>query len=83
MILFIFELVIIVQLVRFIFEINYLAGLTMQATILAYLFSVVESGKITVPLNPTQQTTSGQTNVTYVQEFVANLLKTAFPHLTE
>lgn len=62
---------------------SHTAGLTMQATILAYLFTIVEAGKVTVPLNPTQQTSTGQSNLQYVQEFVANLLKTAFPHLTE
>ena len=54
------------------------AGLAQQAVILAYMFALVDSGKITVPLAP------GVTdNTLYVQQFVANLLKTAFPHLTE
>ncbi|GFS30951.1 exportin-1 [Trichonephila inaurata madagascariensis] len=58
------------------------AGLSMQATILAYMFSLVESGKITVPLNPVEQA-SGQNNIIYIQEFVAHLLKTAFAHLSD
>lgn len=62
---------------------SHTAGLTLQASNLAYLFFVVETGKITVPLNPAIQATTGQNNVQYVQEFVANLLKTAFPHLTD
>ncbi|KAI1284958.1 Exportin-1 [Halotydeus destructor] len=62
---------------------SHTAGLTLQASILSYLFYVVESGKITVPLNPTVQATTGQNNVIYVQEFVANLLKVAFPHLSD
>lgn len=54
------------------------AGLAQQATLLAYLFSLVDTGKVQAPLAP------GVTdNVLYVQQFVANLLKTAFPHLTE
>lgn len=61
---------------------SHTAGLTMQATILAYMFGIVEAGKITMPLNPVQQANS-QSNVVYVQEFVARLLKTAFPHLTD
>jgi exportin-1 len=61
---------------------SHTAGLMMQANILAYMFYIVEANKITIPLNPSVQT-SGQTNVQYIQEFVANLLKTAFPHLTE
>lgn len=61
---------------------SHTAGLTMQANILAYMFFIVESNKIAVPLNPTAQGTS-QSNVQYVQEFVSNLLKSAFCHLTE
>ncbi|CAG9113772.1 unnamed protein product [Plutella xylostella] len=53
------------------------AGLTMHATILAYIFSLVEAGRVTVPLGPTPD------NILYIQEYVANLLKTAFPHLTD
>ncbi|CAH0702443.1 unnamed protein product [Spodoptera exigua] len=53
------------------------AGLTMHATILAYIFSIVEAGRIKVPLGPTPD------NVLYIQEYVANLLKRAFPHLTD
>ena len=61
---------------------SHTAGLMMQANILAYMFYIVEANKIATPLNPSVQT-SAQTNVQYIQEFVANLLKTAFPHLTE
>ncbi|KAG6457277.1 exportin-1 [Manduca sexta] len=53
------------------------AGLTMHATILAHMFSLVETGRVTVPLGPAPD------NVIYIQEYVANLLKTAFPHLTD
>nr|CAD7437913.1 unnamed protein product [Timema bartmani] len=56
---------------------SHTAGLTMHATILAYMFSLVELGRITVPLG------QGPDNVLYVQEFVAALLKAAFPHLTD
>ncbi|CAL1266809.1 unnamed protein product [Larinioides sclopetarius] len=62
---------------------SHTAGLTMQATILAYMFSLVESGKITVSLNPIEQAATQQNNVIYVQEFVAHLLKTAFGHLSD
>ena len=53
----------------------------MHATILAYMFSLVEMNKITVPL--AASVTSAENNMPYVQEFLANLLKTAFPHLNE
>jgi exportin-1 len=56
---------------------SHTAGLTMHATILAYMFTLVETQKITVSLG------SGSNNVAYVQDFVANLLRTAFPHLSD
>ena len=52
----------------------------MHATILAYMFSLVEAGKISQPLAPT---ISCEKNMVYVQEFLVNLLKAAFPHLNE
>lgn len=62
---------------------SHTAGLTMQATILVNLFSAVDSGRITAPLNPAVQSQKQQSNVKYVHEFVSNLLKNAFPHLTD
>ncbi|XP_067010066.2 exportin-1 [Anabrus simplex] len=56
---------------------SHTAGLTMHATILAYMFSLVEMGRITVALGPTSD------NTVFVQEFVASLLRAAFPHLTD
>lgn len=49
----------------------------MHATILAYMFTLIERGKIQVPLGPVPD------NTLYIQEFVARLLKAAFPHLTD
>jgi len=57
-----------------------LSGLLMHATILAYMFSLVEMNKITCGLGPNVQAAQ---NMTYIQEFLANLLKTAFPHLNK
>ena len=51
----------------------------MHASILAYMFNLVEEGKISTTLS----TATPATNQVYVQEYVANLLKTAFPHLQE
>merc|ERR1719297_153515 len=62
---------------------SHTAGLTMHATILGYMFSLVETDKITAPLNATEQSAANMNNMTYVQTFVANLLKNAFPHLTD
>lgn len=56
------------------------AGLLMHATILAYMFSLVEMNKVTVPLGP--NITAVQ-NMIYVQDFLVNLLKAAFPHLND
>ncbi|XP_048456937.1 exportin-1-like [Rhincodon typus] len=58
---------------------SHTAGLTMHASILAYMFNLVEEGKISVPLNPTNPVT----NHVFIQDYVANLLKSAFPHLQE
>lgn len=55
------------------------SGLTMHASILAYMFNLVEEGKISTPLNPGNPVN----NQMFIQEYVANLLKSAFPHLQE
>jgi exportin-1 len=57
------------------------AGLLMHATILAYMLSLVEMNKVTVPLSPSL--TGAVQNMPFVQEFLANLLKSAFPHLND
>jgi len=57
---------------------SHTAGLTMHASILAYMFSLVEQNKITVPLNPDKPN-----NYIFVQDYVADLLKTAFTHLQD
>lgn len=49
----------------------------MHTKILCYMFNLVESGGITVPLGPTPD------NMLHVQEFVASLFKNAFGHLTD
>lgn len=71
-----------VLLDRFTFMVVYatILGLLMHATILAYMFSLVEMNKVTVPLGP--NITAVQ-NMIYVQDFLVNLLKAAFPHLNE
>jgi len=62
---------------------SHTAGLTMHATILAYIFALVESGKVTVSLSPSSPNAGPANNVAFVQDFVANLLRTAFPHLSD
>ena len=58
----------------------FLSGLGLIASILAYMFNLVESKKITVQLDPKVPV---ENNMVYVQEFLLNLLKTAFPHLNK
>jgi len=63
------------EIVQHIFSVvtdtSHTAGLTMHATILAYLFTIVELGKVTVPLNPQQQTPFEPAhNVQFVQVIV-------------
>lgn len=55
----------------------------MHASILAYMFTLVEQNRITVSLDSANPAAPSTNNVTYVQGFVANLLKAAFPHLSE
>lgn len=60
---------------------SHTAGLTMQATILAYMFSLLERNKVTVSLGGTGFTAAQ--NVEYIHKFLLDLLKAAFPHLNE
>ncbi|KAH3711724.1 hypothetical protein DPMN_071396 [Dreissena polymorpha] len=60
---------------------SHTAGLTMQATILAYMFSLVERGKITIVLGGNTSTVAD--NNSFIQTFLLSLLKAAFPHLNE
>lgn len=69
---------------------SHTAGLTMHATILTYMFTLVETNKVTIALNPAAAAQADNTasaisagNISYVQDFVANLLRTAFPHLSD
>ena len=54
----------------------------MHATILAFMFSLVEEDKITAPLY-TSATVQAATNAAYIQQHVAELIKTAYSHLQE
>ncbi|XP_044732330.1 exportin-1 [Chrysoperla carnea] len=56
---------------------SHTASLSLHASILAYIFSLIESGRIVVQLG------SVPNNTLYIQEFVATLLRSAFPHLTD
>ncbi|CAH1183729.1 unnamed protein product [Ceutorhynchus assimilis] len=54
------------------------ARLGTHATILAYIFSLVESGRVNCQLGPTPD------NILFIKEYTASLLKSAFPrHLSD
>ncbi|KAM9838314.1 exportin-1-like [Aulostomus maculatus] len=58
---------------------SHTAGLTMHATILAYMLAQVERGKVNVSLSATIPAN----NLVYVQVYIASLLKTVFPYLLD
>jgi hypothetical protein len=57
------------------------SGLTAHSQILANLFLIAEQGLIKVRLAP--EVKEPEQNLLYVQQFMANLLKNAFPHLQD
>jgi len=61
---------------------SHTASLSMHATILAYLFSIVEMGQVKVVLGGGGGN-GGVENVAVVQSYVGELLKGAFSHLTD
>jgi exportin-1 len=67
---------ILMQLFSVVTDTSHTASLQMHAQILAYMFSLVEAKRITVSLGPVPD------NTEYIKEYVANLLKSAFSHLT-
>lgn len=68
---------ILTQIFSVVTDTSHTAGLQLHAQILAYMFTLVETNKITVNLGPIPD------NTMYVQEYVASLLKSAFSHLTD
>jgi exportin-1 len=61
---------------------SHTASLTMHATILAFMFQLVEEDKIPVPLYD-QMTVPAANNALFVNEYVTQLIKQAFSHLTD
>ena len=58
------------------------SGFKLQSLLLARLFQLVESGVVQSPLfDPSQVSDPSMTNSTFLKEYTANLLKTAFPHV--
>lgn len=57
------------------------SGFRSQTTLLAKLVQLVEGGVLQAPLFDPATATAGMTNSVYLKEYIATLLKTAFPHL--
>ncbi|CAH8299766.1 unnamed protein product [Schistosoma turkestanicum] len=61
-------------------------NLTLQSSLLAYMFKIVENDIITVPLGDAPESTTIQGskgNVQYVHQSLSQLLKQVFPHLQD
>jgi len=59
------------------------SGFKMQSVLLARMYQLVEMNVIQTPLfDPSQVSDPSMTNTTFLREYTANLLKTAFPHVT-
>jgi len=58
------------------------SGFKLQSIVLARLFQLVETGKVTAPLfDPATAADPNVTNQQFLRVYTANLLKNAFPHL--
>ncbi|PPQ68927.1 hypothetical protein CVT25_009021 [Psilocybe cyanescens] len=58
------------------------SGFKLQSVMLARMYQLVETNTIQTPLfDPAQVSDPGMTNTTFLREYTANLLKTAFPHV--
>lgn len=55
----------------------------MQAKLLMRLFTVVESGRITVPLYDVTQHDPNMTNQMFVRQYIATLVSQAFPNVVQ
>lgn len=58
-------------------------GFKSQAMLLSRMFLFVESGKIQEPIYTAEQAPAGTSNKDFLQEYVANLLQSAFKNLQE
>ncbi|KAJ3507261.1 hypothetical protein NLJ89_g6405 [Agrocybe chaxingu] len=58
------------------------SGFKLQSVLLARMFQLVEMNVIQTPLfDPSAVTDPGMNNTSFLREYTANLLKTAFPHV--
>jgi exportin-1 len=60
------------------------SGFKLQSLLLQRLFQLVEQNQIQTPLfGPAQVPDPNVTNALFLREYTKNLLKSAFPHVTE
>ena len=57
------------------------SGFKLQSVMLARMYQLVELNAIQTPLYDPSQADASMTNVIFLREYTANLLKTAFPHV--
>lgn len=57
------------------------AGFKSQSMLLAKMFWLVDSGRITGPIYSQEQAAAGTSNKDFLREFIRNLLSNAFPNL--
>lgn len=60
-----------------------ITGFKSQAMLLSRMFYFIESGKVQNPIYSPEQAPLGTSNKDFLQEYVANLLQTAFKNLQE
>ena len=62
--------------------IDYAEGFKLQAILLARLISLVETDSVQAPLfDPATVSDSSMSNVTYLKQYIADLLSNAFGHV--
>lgn len=58
------------------------SGFKMHATLLRYMFHLVQMNQVTVPLFDQANSPAGQTNPAFLRDHISNLLIQSFPNLT-
>jgi len=58
------------------------SGFKMHATLLRFMFHLVQMNQVTVPLFDPSKAAAGQTNPSFLRDHISNLLIQSFPNLT-
>lgn len=59
------------------------SGFKMHATLLRYMFHLVQMNQVTVPLFDPSKSSLGQANPAFLSDYISNLLIQSFPNLTK